>query len=88
VMWLVFGRRLMSRSAWREWLRTPGFRAGFLTILTFTSITHAFQNARYYFFYLPMFTGIGGNRANSILLVVSVPITCIMTIFYKLILGM
>ena len=88
VLLLSFGKRLFSISRWRDWLHSPAFQSGFLTIFLFTSITHAFQNARYFFFYVYAFEGIGGSRARYVLLVTSFPTTFLMTVYYKLALGM
>lgn len=87
VLWLAFGKQVLKRSAWRAWIRSPGFQAWLITILTFTALTHAFQAARYYFFYLPVFTAIGGERVNKILLATSIPMTYALAAFYKFVLN-
>mgnify|MGYP000508543641 CR=1 FL=1 len=85
---LTFGKEMLRKRNLLRWVNTPGFQAGVLIVLLFTSITHAFQNARYYFFYLPLLSKIGGERLNLSLLFLSIPMTYIMTVYYKFYLGM
>ncbi|WHZ37729.1 hypothetical protein [Sagittula sp. MA-2] len=84
VLWLAFGKKLFFKRYWWEWAHSPGFQSWILTILVFTSLTHAFQDARYYAFYVPAFTHIGGERVNQVLIFSSIPMTFALTIFYIL----
>ena len=87
VLSLIFGKLMMRRRELARWSSAPAFLAGFFVLLLFTSLTHAFQNARYYFFYVQAFPAVGGRFANNVLLLSSLPVTVAMTIFYKLYLG-
>ena len=88
ILMLIIGKKIFKNSSWRKWLLSRGFQSGILTILLFTSVTHAFQNARYYFFFVHMFTSVGGGKTNYILLTCSVPLTICLTVYYKFFLGM
>jgi len=76
------------RSTIRGIIYSPEFRALLLTVLAFTSMTHAFQNARYYLFYVPVLRASGGARLYHAMLFASLPITYTMMVFYKFVLGL
>jgi len=78
----TLSHRLLSSSFYKSSLRHPGFIATVLTVLLFTSITHAFQNARYYYFFLTLYPKMGGAWVNAIIIVTSVPMMGLMVFFY------
>ncbi|MBU2867006.1 hypothetical protein [Pacificibacter marinus] len=83
----ALGKKLLSKSFYIDIIKSPAARSGFLTIMLFGSLTHAFQNARYYFFYVPGIYAIGGARANRTLIIISWPMTFFLAIYYRLYLG-
>lgn len=87
ILAIAFGKKIFSRRFYQNLLRNSEFRAGVLTVVLFTSLTHAFQNARYYFFYLPSFTSGGGNKVNAIIILTSIPMTVGMALLYRFVLG-
>lgn len=88
VLFATFGWRLTTLGFYRDALRQPEFRAGFLTVMFFTSLTHAFQNARYYFFYVPMISSVNAARTNRLLILASWPMTFLLVLYYRFYLGM
>lgn len=87
ILGLTAGPRLLSWRFYREIFNTPEFRAGFLTIMLVTSLTHVFQNARYYFYFVPGITAIGGDRINTVMILTSWPMTLGLVIFYGFTMG-
>jgi hypothetical protein len=88
LLFATFGSRLFSLGFYIVALRRPEVRAGFLTVLLFTSITHAFQNARYYFFFVPMISSVTPAVTNRLLILASWPMTALLVIYYRFGLGM
>lgn len=83
VIAFAIGPRVMAPGYWAAIVQSPGFKALVVTVVTFTSITHAFQNARYYFFFVPLMAsalGLGGIRRVMFL---SVPAVIAMAIYYS-----
>lgn len=88
LLFATFGWRLFSLQFYVEALRQPEFRAGFLTVMFFTSLTHAFQSARYYFFYVPMISSVNPIQTNRLLILASWPMTFLLVLYYRFYLGM
>ncbi|MCV3273944.1 hypothetical protein [Roseobacter sinensis] len=87
LLFATFGWQLFTLRFYVDALRQPEFRAGFLTILFFTSLTHAFQNARYYFFYVPMISSVNAAHTNRLLILASWPMTALLVLYYRFYLG-
>ena len=83
VLAILFGRRAFSRETWQIGWGAAELKALLLTIVTFTSITHGFQNARYYFFYVPLLRAGRGAEGNRRLLLLSIPVTLALLSFYS-----
>ena len=60
VLGVLFSFREVRRRAWEH--RHAGLAVG-AVILMFTEVTHAFQNARYYYFFLPFLAAITPQAA-------------------------
>ncbi|MGZ2256694.1 hypothetical protein [Roseobacter sp. A03A-229] len=87
LLFATFGWQLFSLRFYVEALRQPEFRAGFLTVMFFTSLTHAFQSSRYYFFYVPMIASVNAARTNRLLILASWPMTTLLVLYYRFYLG-
>lgn len=82
VLAIMLGLKFWSSGEWRRAVDAPDVRALLLTVVTFTSFTHAFQNARYYFFYVPVLSRLAGPSGNRRLMLLSIPVTVVFAIFY------
>lgn len=83
VGWSVYFDRLSFSRFRQEISVSPNFQAAVITIFTFTTVTHAFQNSRYYFFYVPALLYGSEKRSLSIIAFLSVPSTLAMAVFYN-----
>ncbi|WP_380058916.1 hypothetical protein ACFE33_15725 (plasmid) [Falsihalocynthiibacter sp. SS001] len=88
LLFATFGRRLLSARFYARILTIPEFRAGLLTVMFFTAITHAFQNARYYFFYVPLIGSVHPAQTNKLLILASWPMMFLLVIYYRFYLGL
>lgn len=87
LLWIAIGRKLASFRKIIDIAKRPSIQALFLTVLFFTSLTHAFQNARYYMFYIPVLREISPRGTIKLVSIMSIPTTCIMLLFYYMVIG-
>ncbi len=83
VLAFLFGRRAFRRETWQKAWGAAELKAALLTVVSFTAITHAFQNARYYLFYIPLLRAGRGEEGTRRLMILSVPVTVLLIGFYS-----
>ena len=88
LLFATYGWSVFRPNSYVKAFNQAEVRSGFLTTLLFTSLTHAFQNARYFFFYLPILARTANVRARRLLVLASWPMTFGLVIYYRFVLEM
>lgn len=88
LLFAIFGWSLFRPASYISAFNQAEVRSGILTVLLFTSVTHAFQNARYFFFYLPILARASSAQSRRLLILASWPMTFALVIYYRFVLEM